>query len=307
MKYGKIFLPLLAIIMVLPLAACGVKEPANQEELQALLVESADALKAVEYMKTSGTGSFTVNLYDMEGMDEVTGMFAEGITGEITIDTAHNMVDNELEMKMRADVDMGELLSGGIIMEVWQAGGWQYLHFQIPVLGERWMKTQQLNEQIMKISTSAMDIYKRVLTRVDLEYIGLENVRAKSNYRIKMRPTGAALNALIDWVAELVGQEASEALEDETFMRVMNILMDGLVCETWIDTTTKLPSQITIVLDVEFSADDIEPGSTEPGTIKLNFNITQNYTDYNKAFSITVPQEALDAEEISPEDMGFPF
>jgi uncharacterized tellurite resistance protein B-like protein len=260
----KLLLLSLALVLSFSLVAfvgCGGK--LTQEEIDQIISGAADA--------SYETVSFDIEL---PMTAEVSG---GGDAGVMTVDMsgtgAMDIVNEAMQVTMNMAMDVPGQGSQDIDAATYIVEGWMYTGATIPGYGEQWTK-MALTEQIWQQQDK-----------------GTETVNGIECYVFELEPN-------MDTLQELLAQEtASGMLMDLSGIDLAELYKELSVKE-WLAKDNYQLQRTEVKIVMEMSPEDVGATSDAFDKMTIDMNMGMRFYAYNQPFSIELPPEALDAEEM---------
>jgi hypothetical protein len=265
------------------LTGCESKEPTIQE----LLTNTITAMEKVN--------SYTVD-YDMAmDMDITGGKDAMKMTMAADGMGAMDVSDKKMQMTMDMDVQIPgtgtSQMSMTMSVEMYMVEGWMYTKMNIPGAGEQWSKTK-VQDEISQDQAAQLMILLESSTTSTLQ--GTEKVNGTDCYILEVVPD---MNTLWQWAMSQQGSNSAGELDLSQF-DLSKVIKDFGI-KYWIAKNNsqiiKAEAEMTMDMDAETvgaSAEDFE-------SMTMLMNIGMTFSDYNKTVNIELPEEALDAKEVT--------
>jgi hypothetical protein len=231
---------------------------------------------------------------------------AFSVNGTMTAVMSKNNNDNILPVDIKfsgnlgvADKTMqmmGQISTGGPItgqqtipIDIYVTDGWVYSRVMMPVIGEQWTKVK-LDDQVWKRQDQFKQQLQFLETAVDINQGPDESVNGTACYVFTINPN---MTTLIDWV---MAQQQNSGL-NVVNVNLASAFKDFSVKE-WIAKDSNLPVKTEITVSLEIKPGDVGAAAKDFDRITLDLTMEQRFSDYNKAFSVKLPEGAAQAREI---------
>jgi hypothetical protein len=277
-KAVKIILAL-SLALVLSLAVVGCDQGLPQEEIDRIVENVASAQIDTVKIDMDMDMTMTVKGGASPGQMTMTG------TGSGVMD----MADREMQMAMDMSMDIPEIGVQTIATESYLVGEWMYTGFEIPELGQQWLKTAVTPDMWEQQSQVKQQI-EFLKTAVKVRSLPDEAVDGTNCYVFEVVPSLEALGELLSQQSSVIGMDLSQ-LELADLFKEMRI-------KEWIaqDSYQVLKSEVYMQMQIEPA--DVGATSADFDTMVIDMNIAMKLYDYNQPVSIELPDGALDAQEI---------
>ena len=270
----------LSLALVLSFTLVGCTEELPQEEIDRII----ENVTTTQYdtVKIDMDMSMTVKVEGGSEPGEMT-MVGDG-TG------AMDMANREMQMTMNMTMDIPELGKQDMVTEVYLVGGWIYTSVDIPEIGEQWIK-MEFSEDIWQQQSQIEQQIELLKTAVEVDYLGSEAVNGTDCYVFKVVPSMEALGELLSQQVSGMGGMDFGQLNLADLIKEMSV-------KEWIarDSYRVMKAEVGMVMEMR----PADVGATEADFEKMtmDMNIVQRLYDYNQPVSITLPPEALEAQEM---------
>jgi outer membrane lipoprotein-sorting protein len=276
----KILILVLALALVLSFTLVGCTEELPQDEIDRIV--TGVTMAQYDTVKLDMDMSMTMEVVGGSEPGEMT-MVGDG-TGVM------DMVNEEMQMIMNMTMDIPELGEQEMGTEVYLVGEWMYTKVDVPVVGEQWIKmkaTEGMWEQQSQIEQQ-IEFLK---TAVEINYLGSEAVNGTDCYVFEVLPSVEALG-------ELLSQQASGMGGMDFGQPNLADLFKEMSVREWIakDSYRVMKTEVGMVMEIRPADVDAAEDDFEKMTIDMNMGM--RLYDYNQPVSITLPPEALDAQEM---------
>ncbi len=277
----KLLLLSLALVLSFSMVAfVGCKEELPQEEIDQII---AGAL-AAQYDTVS---------FDMD-MPMTVKMTGGTDPGTMTVDTsATGSIDNNNEMmrmEMTMEMDMSGEGSESMDAEIYVLEGWMYTGMNIPGYGEQWAK-MALTEDMWQQQLSVEQYVELLATAIEVDYKGIETVNGVECYVFELEPNMAALNELLAGETSGLGMAGLGDID-------LAELYEALTVKEWLAKDSYLLQRTEIEIVIEMSPGDVGATSNDFDKMSVSVEMTMRFFDYNQPFTVVLPPEALEAEEM---------
>jgi hypothetical protein len=274
----RILLLSLALILSLTLVGCGEGE-FTQEEIDRIVTNVTTA--QYDTVKIDMDMSMTVEVVGGDEPGKAT-MVGDG-TGVI------DMANKEMQMTMNMTVDIPEQGEQEMATEVYLVGGWIYTSVDIPEIGEQWMK-MEFSEEIWQQQSQIEQQIELLKTAVEVKYSGSEAVNGTDCYVFEVVPSMEALGELLSQQAPGMGGMDFGQLNLADLIKEMSV-------KEWIARDSYRVMKTEVDMRMEVRPADVDATEADFEKMTMDMNIVQRLYDYNQPVSITLPPEALDAQE----------
>jgi hypothetical protein len=294
-KLLPILLIPIALISLVVATGCNNDQKDNseeftKEELAQIITDSSQIVSEAE--------SYKANM----GMDismEISGGDEEGtINMSMTMD---GVVDQKnMEMMMAVWMNLGGDMEGieeslmDIDMDMYLVDDYIYMKTDLFGTGEQWIKMPATDDVMSSYNMNMVEQQMAPLESLgEVTFLRYETYDGSECYVIETAPD---MNAMMDWLntQDMTGVEFD--LDD---LGKIGDMFQKLSYTCWIDKETKYMKKMTAEIVMEMSAEDFDEADYDMGTLIMNSTINMEMSDYNEPITITLPEEAQEAMELS--------
>jgi hypothetical protein len=271
----------------------------SSEEAQDIVAKSVSAMAHVNSYRLD---TDVLNTYKvLDGPNQITTLFEWNGTKLIDV------FRREMKMDMTIDVVNYYGSNDTHSIEMYFTGGYEYCKStSLHVYGgpeNPWDKNRLTNEDWT--AESQMSYYIKLLeTGSQANVLGSESISGIDCYVLTLSPS---TEAMVDWVISQ-GQPAGPSLGVMAGGAISVHRADayqGGSVKLWVEKDSYLPlkAEVSAVFD-GFVGGGAHPVSSEPyipttGHVNSSFDAQATFSGYNQPVSIQLPQEALNAQEVS--------
>lgn len=276
----------------------GTTTPASgdmsQQQLEQLLTNAVNNLKEVDTYKF---------VMDMDIIADVTGGFQSGsMTIETTSSGAYNLVTDEIQMTIEMWMEAGGMgqdsMSMNMAYDMYLLTDWLYMKVSYSGITQ-WMKVAVSPELKDELGLNTVDQQMQPLdSPANIEYLGNESVDGVECYMIAVTPN---MDELAQYLNE---QNLGESNIDWDEVTDIYDMFKEFTYICYITKDTNYVKKIVVNMVMEMSADQAGASSSDFDSMLMTIRADMKVYDYNVPFSITLPEEAENATEVS-EDMFF--
>jgi hypothetical protein len=270
----------LSLALVLSLAVVGCDRGLPQEEVDRIIENVANA----RFDSLKLELDMTVNMKVVGGSDP--GEMTMTGTGNGVMDIANH----EMQMAMDLSMDIPEMGVQTFATESYLVGEWMYTSFEIPELGQQWLKTavtpgmweqrSQLEQQIELLKTA-----------VKVKSLADQLVDGTNCYVFEVVPSLEALG-------EMLSQQTSAAgIMDLSQLDLANLFKEMRV-KAWIAQDSYRVLKSEVYAQMQVGPGDVGATEADFEWMVLDINIARKTYGYNQPVSIVLPPEALEAKEM---------
>ena len=273
----------LILSLSLILSGCESKEPTAQE----LLTNTVIAMQKVS--------SYTLN-YDMAMDMEVTGgenamKMTMGGFGTGAMDVSNHKMQMTMDMDVEIPGAGTSQMTMTMSMEMYLVEGWLYTKMTIPGAGVQWTKMRNPDE-ISQDQMAQLLVLMESATETTLQ--GTEKVNGIDSYILEVVPD---MNTLWQWAMSQQGSNYTGEIDLSEFDISKIIKSFGL--KYWITKKDYQIIKAEVEMEMDASSETVGVSAEEFVSMTMLMNMIMTFSDYNKLVNIQLPEEALDAKEIS--------
>jgi outer membrane murein-binding lipoprotein Lpp len=292
----KIIVPLLLLATVLAapcVSGCAnsgaVSDELTREQLQQLLSDSVLAMKNVS---TLGFNQ------DMNMDMSVTGGSDPGEAKmNLTSEGVQNSTSHEMQMTMEMSTRVNassEKSSQDVTGDIYMLQDWIYMKLKMAELGEKWVKMPVSEEMENAYDMNVVnDQLALIESYTEVQLLKHETVENSECYVLNIVPD---VVKLMQWAMgqQGAGEEFSfneiAALKDA--FKELNYIM-------WIVKDTKYVKKVTLDMRMEMNSGQMGTTGADFDNMTMNIEFAMLLRDYNNPVSIVLPDEALNAQEMT--------
>lgn len=277
-KLIPIFLALALSFSLVALVGCGEKLP--QEEIDQIVAASADA----SYDTISFDTELPMTIEVKGGSDPGTIIVSASRTGFM------DMVNQA--MRVTADIDLTVTGTGSRYWEteVYVVDGWTYYGVNVPDEGEQWLKTE-LTEAMWQQYDQLGPFLELLATASDIDYKSTETVNGVECYVFELEPDMDLLSAIV-----------AEATASVAVMNLSGLdlpeLYQELSVKEWVAKESYLLQRAEIAVVLEIRPEDVDETGDSFDKLTIDTGMTIRFYAYGQPFTVVLPPEALEAEEM---------
>jgi hypothetical protein len=290
------------IALALVLSGCSSGDSTTQEIIDQTQAAANNITSyQFDYDMTIGLATQGLGSEDDVSMD-LTG------SGSGALDVKNKSGYMKLEMKANIPT-MGEQT---ISIDYYVQDGWMYMKAIVPTMDEQWAK-QKLEESVWQAQDQIAQHLALLKTAVQVDKVGTESVNGVGCDILAVKPDVKKIVEMINAMEKSIAGSGAEEFGLPTEAPAgmdMAKFFKQLSIKEWVAKDTHLIAKGVVDIGMEINEADIPAeltdqagvtGTATPGAgqIKLDIAATINYHDYNKAVTVTVPPEALNAQEMS--------
>ena len=215
--------------------------------------------------------------------------------GAMTADSGGNGTMDLTNQAMRMDMSIVMEVPGsgsqGISAEIYVLDGWMYTGVEISDVGKQWAK-MAMTEAMWQQQNEVDNYIELLATAVEVKYKGTETVSGVECYVFEIEPDMDTLNNL------LVSETSSMGIIDLSGLDLANLYKELSVKE-WVAKDSYRLQRTEIEMVMEMAPADVGASANDFDKMVMDIGMTMRFFGYDQPVTITLPQEALDAEEIT--------
>jgi hypothetical protein len=277
-KAVKIILAL-SLALVLSLAVIGCDRGLPQDEIDRIVENVASAQFDSLKMDMDMDVTMTVEGGASPGQMTMTG------TGSGVMD----MVNHKMQMSMDMSMDIPEVGVQAFATETYLVGEWMYTGFEIPELGQQWLKTA-LTPDAWEQQNQFEQQIEFLKTAVKVRSLPDQAVDGTNCYVFEVEPSLEALGDLLSQQSSVIGMDLSQ-LDLADLFKEMSI-------KEWIAQDSYQVLKSEVYIQMQMHPADVGATEADFDTMVIDMNTAVKLYDYNQPVSIELPEAALDAPEI---------
>jgi len=269
-----------------PALSTSVTQP-HAPTAQEIALNSLTAIQKIKFLKLDMDFSMSFTL----PFGDVPGVMTMHQIGTSSI----NLMDKQMYMDMNMEMEMPEQGKQNMSGEIYATSGWLYMKSRVPGKGDQWTK-MALTDELWAQQSQLTSLTDFLNTPTALEMVGKEMIGGTECYILNITPD---LNSLTNWMA---GQMQSGSANVNPGTENNAQMFEKLTVKQWIDVNNYLPARQEI--RIKYDPASITPGPTAAGDSQMAMDIVAslNYYDFGKTVTIQLPAEALNAQELSPNE-----
>ncbi|OGN97381.1 MAG: hypothetical protein A2Y89_04570 [Chloroflexi bacterium RBG_13_51_18] len=271
----------------------GLQDGLSQQQLMQILEESLADYASINTYKFD---------MDMNIFADVSGGPESGSISMITKSSgATNIASKQMQMNMEMSMSMeGMGEQGGsqtLIYDIYVISDMLYMRMEVPGMGEQWMKMPASDDLMQTFNVDVVEQQIGPLgSAVEIDLLGYENVDGSECYILSVTPDMAEF---LDWVG---GQQGADADIDWEELAMISDVFKKFKYVCYITKDSNTLKKIVSEIEMEFTPEQAGVSAGDFDTMIMNMYLDMRIYDQNQPFSITLPDEAEDAMEVS-EDM----
>lgn len=278
----KLLLLSLALVVSFGLVAFVGCKKLSQEEIDQII----DGAIAAQY------DSFSFGMEMPMAIEVTGGSDAGGMTVAMEGSGVIDVVNKEMQMTMSMAMDITGYGEQEMEAETYIVDGWMYVGTEVSGLGYQWVK-MEITEEIWQQQLSVEQQVELLETAVDIDYEGTDTVNGVECYVFDIEPDMGTLGTILGGGMSDLGLDFDEfALDD---------LYKELTVKEWVAKDGCLVMRTEIKIVAEMSAEEAGALTGDFDKMAVTIELNMDCYDYNQPVSITLPPEALAAEETSLE------
>jgi hypothetical protein len=217
------------------------------------------------------------------------GTVSLSLRGDGQADIDANTMLMDMDMSLESDIE-GMEFSEEMSAEIYMLTDWMYAKVNIPGEGDQWGKTPVTEDMKEAYNLNIVDQQLEPLESMgEISFVKYESVDGSPCYVLDVIPDLDAMKEYLDTQELTAGQDWDMLLED---------MFNELSYTVWVDTDTNLLKKISMVLDMDLTAEQFGADESEFDSMNLHMDLQMTLGDYNEPVDIDLPDEALDAEEM---------
>ena len=206
-----------------------------------------------------------------------------------------DMVNQTMRLTMYIDLSVPGTGSRDWETELYVVDGWIYSGVSVPDEGEEWLK-MELASLTWQQQDQLGPYLALLTTTTGIDYKGTEVVNGVECYVLELEPDMDLLSALVaDATASLAVMDLS-ALD-------LTELYEEISVREWLAKDSYLLQRVEVAVVLEIRPEDIGETGDDFDKLTIEVGMALRYYDYNQPFTVVLPPEALDAEDVSPETL----
>ncbi len=242
----------------------------------------------------------TYKLYMMTNIntDVVGGSNPWKTTLNTGIAGAKNVAEDQTQITLNISINMVGMGQTGeeqnILYDMYALDDWLYMNMTSTTLGSYWIKVQRSSEleKTLNLNTAKQQI-KLINSPSSIEYLRTEEVNGVECYVLSISPNKSEL---ANWLDEQA--TSSENLDWQNLVNDSSAFKDfTLYC--YLAKDSYLIMRMTTNMVIELSSAQAGANPSDFDTMKMSLNIDMLLYDHNVPYTLTLPEAAASAEEVS--------
>jgi len=202
---------------------------------------------------------------------------------------------HKMQANFKADIETSNQTKMSSPVVYYMVDGWQYVQVSTPFTGAQWMKIK-----VDPGSHPAGDQYTSALammkSAVKVILKGTEDVEGESCYVLEVRPDLKAISEWLKSFPQTAGSQ-SEVMADidlSKFVKTLSI-------KEYIDVESYLLNKCEISASIAVDGADFDNAKHAGDNVLVDVSQTLSMTQYNQPVTITLPPEAENARDMTPQ------
>lgn len=276
-----LLLSLALVLSATPVVFAGCAEEMTQEEIDQLV---ANAI-ATEYDTVKFEVVTPMTLESVSGSTEGVMTLDSDSVGEV------DAVNEAVHMTMNVTYAMVDEGEEDIAVEIYIADGWMYDLTDIAGVGGEWLKAE-VSGQTWQQQSPVEQQMELLRTAVSIKALESQTVDGIPCYVLEIEPDMAAVGALLAQETSGIGIMDFGGMD-------LSDLCEELSVKQWLaqDSYRLMKAEMAMVLKID--TDDVTSEDSDFDSMTVEMTMALTFYDYDQPVSITVPPEALAAEEAS--------
>jgi hypothetical protein len=270
----------LSLALVLSLAVVGCDQGLPQEEVDRIIENVANA----QFDSLKMDMDMTINMKVVGGSDP----------GEMTMTGSGigivDMANRGVQMTMDMTMDIAEMGVQTIATEYYLVGEWMYTSFEIPELGQQWMKTEA-TPGMWEQQSRVEQLIEFLKSAVEVKSLADQTVDGTDCYVFEVVPSIEALGELLSQQSSVMGGMDYSQLD-------LADLFEEMKVKEWIAKDSYQVLKTEVYLRMQMLPEDVGATEADFDKMVMDMNMTTRLYDYNQPVSIVLPPEALEAKEM---------
>lgn len=272
-------------------SAAATQEELNQQELEEILYASMTNEANLD------TYTFIMDMdinTDVIGEESVKMIVSTKSNG--AADLASGQMHMRMEMEMSAEGIGYEAGTQSLAYDVYQITDWIYMKMEVSGMGEQWMKIRASEEMNEKLNLVDQQL-EPLGSAIELKLLGYADVDGEECYVISIVPD---IGKITQWLSEQQGA----AIQDIDWADIPNLsdVFKNLEYTYYVTKNSRLPKKLVLNMQMEMTPLQLGEFNANYDKMIMNISLDMTLSDFNEPSSITLPDEAQDATEVS-EDM----
>ena len=212
------------------------------------------------------------------------------MTATVDASGAVDAADRELQMTMDIAADIPGQGAQTMNIEGYLTGGWLYVGIATTGEAKQWA-TMQLTDDLWQQEnpvSQQMDVLK---TALDVAYGGTETVNGVECYRFDVQADLGTMLKLLSQQQSTTGIDFSQILDLSSVFKETSVKM-------WVAKYGYLLMKAQVHMLLDITPADLGATADDFTGMTMEMDMTMNLSDYGQPVTVTVPPEALDAQEI---------
>jgi hypothetical protein len=261
----------------------GVTTSQSLDNVQKILADVNSASENVKTVNFSGKGTLAV--VTTRGTNDNILPVKMTLSGQLDV------VNRAMQMagEIRSSVPLaGEI---AIPMDIYTVDGWIYAKVVMPGTTGNWTKWK-LDDNVWQRQDQLKQQIRLLQTAANVSAGPDEIVNGTGCYVLTVNPN---MTALLDWV---VAQQQNSQLN----LPAVNLTsaIKSFSVKEWIAKDTSLPVKTEITVSMVVLPEDVGVAAGTFDKVTLDVAMQQMFSDYNKAFTLQLPEGAKNARDLTP-------
>jgi hypothetical protein len=265
-------------------------ENLNQQQLQQMLSDSVTNYKNLNTYKFDVATDITTKVTG--------GSNPWGMTLNTKMGGGTNIASEQTQMKLDMSMAMVGLGQNGenqsLTYDMYAMPDWLYLNMFMPGMSAQWMKVRMSSTLKDKLNLNTVDQQMESLNLpTKIEYLRTEKVDGIDCYVLSISPSE-------DELVRLLGKQAASS-EKVDWQKIINdsgaFKNFSFLC--YVAKDTSLIMRMVMNMTIELSAAEAGAETSDFDKMQMNLVMDMKLYDHNKPYSITLPDEAASAQEVS--------
>ncbi len=265
-------------------------EQLTQQQLQQMLADSIDKYEKLNTYKFNIGMDISTNVTG--GLNPWTSLLNSTMSGGTNIGDEQTQMTLEMTIAMTG---MGQdNQEQSLSYDIYAMPDWLYMNMSISGLGEQWLKVKMSSSLKDLLNLDAVEQQMQPLeSPTKIEYLRTEQVDGIECYVLSVSPSSVQL---AEW---LKGQNVNTGKTDWENLVNNTDVFKNVSLLYYVAKDSNLMMRMVMNMTIELSAAEAGASSTEFDNMSMILITDMKLSDHNQPFSVTLPDEASSATEVS--------